>query len=363
MFKKLLPVLALVLAACSSDDPTPEPSVGTISGFEKGVYVLNEGNMGANKASLDFLDTKNDQFYADVFTRNNPEAILSLGDAGNDLKIHQQCLYAVINGSNKVEVMTAAAARSLGQVNVDSPRSIAFDSKGNAYVSSFVGPASEQPRGSVVRFDVSTLKITGTVTVGVGPEEMAVVGDSLYVANSYNYDSGIYDNTISIIDLNTFEVVGAIEVAPNMHHLRLDSKGNMWVNSRGNYADILPALYRLTRQGKGWTVEKTQAECSNFAIAGTTIYMYSQTWDADWNASYTYSTLNTETLAVGPSFIKDANEIKTPYAIAVSPAGDIYITDAKNYTSSGSLRRYNKDGTFKQVYTTGDLPGHLAFWN
>lgn len=363
MFKKLLPILALALAACSSDDPTTEPTVGTISGFEKGVYVLNEGNMGANKASLDFLDLKNDEFISDVYTRNNPEAILSLGDAGNDLKIFQQCLYAVINGSNKVEVMTATAARRLGQVNVDSPRSIAFDSRGNAYVSSFVGPASDQPRGSVVRFDISTLQITGTLTVGVGPEEMVVVGDSLYVANSYNYDSGIYDNTISIINLQSFEVVGAIEVAPNMHHLRLDSDGNMWVNSRGNYADIMPALYRLTRQGKTWTVEKTQAECSNFAIAGNTIYMYSQTWDADWNATYTYSTLNTKTLAVGPSFISDAGAIKTPYAIAVSPAGDIYITDAKNYTSSGTLRRYTPEGTLRQMYTTGDLPGHIAFWN
>lgn len=363
MFKKLLPILALTLAACSSNEPKIPDPVGAISGFEKGVYVLNEGNMGANKASLDFLDLKNDEFYSDVFTRNNPEAILSLGDAGNDLQIHRQCLYAVINGSNKVEIMTATAARRLGQVNVDSPRAIAFDSHGNAYVSSFVGPAADLPKGSVVRFDVATMQITGTVGVGVAPEEMVVIGDSLYVANSYNYDSGIYDNTISIIDLNTFTLVGSIEVAPNMHHLRLDSDGNMWVNSRGNYADILPALYRVSRQGKEWIAEKTEAQCSNFAISGDTIYMYSQTWDADWNASYSYSTLNTKTMAIGPCFIKDASAIKTPYAIGVSPAGDIYITDAKNYTSSGTLRRYSKEGTLRQMYTTGDLPGHIAFWN
>lgn len=362
MLKKLIPAIALTLAACSNEDPCIEPPL-TDSGYQKGVYVLNEGNMGANKATLDFLDLKSDQYIADIYARTNPEQILALGDAGNDLKISDQCLYAVINGSNKVEVMSAATARSVGRVDVASPRNIAFDKRGQAYVSSFVGPVETQPRGSVVRFDVSTLEITGQVTVGVGPEEMVVIGDSLYVANSYNYDTNTYDNTISIIDLTTFKVVGAIAVAPNLHHLRLDSDGNMWVNSRGNYADIMPALYRVTKKRDSWEVLKTDAECSNFAIGGNKIYMYSQTWDADWNATYTYSTIDTKTLAVGPCFIVDPQAIENPYAIAVSPTGDIYLTDARNYVSSGILRRYNPDGTLKQQFTAGDLPGHLAFWN
>ncbi|MDE6228292.1 MAG: YncE family protein [Muribaculaceae bacterium] len=362
-FKKLLPLLAVALAACSNDDPVIEPIQTEPNGYQKGVYVLNEGNMGANKTTLDFLDTKSDKFFDDIYARTNPEQILGLGDAGNDLQIFNQCLYAVINGSNKVEIMSAATARSIGRVDVASPRAIAFDKRGQAYVSSFVGPVETQPRGSVVRFDVSTLEVTGRVTVGVGPEEMVVIGDSLYVANSYNYDTNTYDNTITIVDLISFTVVDSIAVAPNLHHLRLDSDGNLWVNSRGNYADIAPALYRLSPKREGWDVLKTNAECSNFAISGNKIYMYSQTWDADWNASYSYSTLDTKTLAVGPCFIVDPQAIETPYAIGVSPAGDIYITDARNYVSSGTLRRYNADGTLKQQYTTGDLPGHLAFWN
>ncbi len=363
MYKKFLPLLALGLAACSENEKNVEPATADDFLFERGVYVLCEGNMGANKAQLDFLNLKNDDFISDVYSRANPDEILSLGDAGNDLQIHGPLLYAVINGSNKVEIMNVRNALSMGRVNVDSPRYIAFDSRQQAYVSSYVSSVEEQPRGSVVRFDVSTQQVTGRVTVGVGPEEMVVIGDSLYVANSYNYDKGVYDNTISIINLKTFEVVGSIEVAPNMHHLRLDSEGNMYVNSRGNYADIQPALYRVSRSGKSWKVDALPVSCSNFAVGKDEIFCYAETWDAQWNATYTYSRLNLKTLVVSPWTFDDQESIKTPYALAVRPDGSFYITDARNYVSSGSLRCYDDKGKLKLQFTTGDLPGHIALLN
>lgn len=361
MYKKFLPLLALGLAACSENGKNVEPATGDDFLFERGVYLLCEGNMGANKAQLDFLNLKNDDFISDVYARANPDEVLSLGDAGNDLQIHGPLLYAVINGSHKVEIMNVSNALSMGRINVDSPRYIAFDSREQGYVSSFV--SDEQPRGSVVRFDVSTMEITGRVTVGVGPEEMVVIGDSLYVANSFNYDTNTADNTISIVNLKTFEVVGSITVAPNMHHLRLDSEGNMIVNSRGNYKDIMPALYRVKRSGNTWDIEQLPVECSNFTIFKDEVLCYAETWDANWNATYTYSRLNLKTLAVTPWEFDDQASIKTPYALAVRKDGSFYVTDARNYTSSGALRCYDANGKLKLQFTTGDLPGHIALLN
>ena len=64
------------------------------------------------------------------------------------------------------------------------------------------------------------------------------------------------------------------------------------------------------------------------------------------------------------SFITDGTEknIKIPYGIQVNPYnGDIYITDAKNYVSSGQLHCYSREGKRKWSVRTGDIPAHMCF--
>jgi hypothetical protein len=40
---------------------------------------------------------------------------------------------------------------------------------------------------------------------------------------------------------------------------------------------------------------------------------------------------------------------------------NIYITDARDYVSPGTLYCLDKNGTFKFKVTTGDIPAHFAF--
>jgi DNA-binding beta-propeller fold protein YncE len=68
--------------------------------------------------------------------------------------------------------------------------------------------------------------------------------------------------------------------------------------------------------------------------------------------------------AVTHHFITDGTErsIRIPYGIAVNPATkDIYVTDAKNYVSSGALYCFDKEGKLKWSAATGDIPAHFAF--
>ena len=67
---------------------------------------------------------------------------------------------------------------------------------------------------------------------------------------------------------------------------------------------------------------------------------------------------------VTDSFITDGTqkEIKIPYGIAVNPYnGDLFVTDAKNYVSSGSLHCYDRNGKKKWSVRTGDIPAHMTF--
>lgn len=364
--------LALLATACDNDDPVViEPDYQPIAqetpdsnGPVAGVYVLNEGNMGSNKCTIDFFDYSKAMYIRNIYPYRNPTAILELGDTGNDIKVYRNRLYAVINGSNKVEVMDAQTTIRLGQIDIDACRYIAFDGK-YGYVSSFVGGLGDN--GSIVRFDTETLQITGKVSAGLQPEEIVIADGYLYVANSGQFQAPDYDRNITVIRLSDFTVVDNIEVDVNMHHLKTDAQGNLWVSSRGNYADIPSNLYKLPRNNAG-TFENPIAvnvPCSDFAVSGNKIYYYATVYDANWNPTQEYGIVDVATAKKeSGSFITDgtAAGITSPYTIAVQPAnGDIFITDAMNYTSSGQIRCYNSEGRLKWYATTGDIPGHIAF--
>ncbi len=367
-------VLLCGAASCSEDDAVILPDYQDVEGETvsgetgdpanrlAGFYVLNEGNMGANKATIDYFDYTNTRYARNIYPSRNPSVVMELGDTGNDIAVYGGRLYIVLTGSHKVEVCDAITAERIGQVDISSPRYIAFD--GNyAYVTSEVGGTGDN--GSVVRFNLSTLKTEGSVSVGLVPEEMVVTGGKLYVANSQNYGVGRFDNTISVIDLASFSFDSSITVGVNLHHLRIDGEGNMWVNSRGNYSDQPADLFKLTRTGDTFgNPVALGIDCTNFAISGDKLYYYTTVYDANWNAAYSYGTVDTATCTPGASFITDGTEgnISTPYCIAVQPyTGDIFITDAKNYVSSGSLFCYSKAGVLKWSVRTGDIPGHIAF--
>lgn len=338
-------------------------------GAYAGFYVLNEGNMGSNKCTLDYFDYATATYMRNIYAEQNPGVVLELGDTGNDIAVHNGRLYIVVNGSHKVEVLDARSAKRIGQVDVSSPRYLAFDGN-NVYVSSFVGGegTGDMEHGSVVRFDASTLKVTGKVSVGLQPEEMVVTGGKLYVVNSGQM-SPQYDNTISVVDLASFKMVASIPAAINMHHLLLDKFGNMWATSRGNYADVPATLMHITKGADGEYGKITSIDfpCTNLSLGSKYLYFYGTTYDASWNATVTYDYI--EPTATGftdfnKNFITDGTEstIMAPYAIAVQPStGAFIITDARNYTSSGELRYYSPAGKLQWTVRTGDIPGHIAF--
>ena len=58
--------------------------------------------------------------------------------------------------------------------------------------------------GYVAKIDTVSLQVVDECIVGYQPEEMAIVGNKLYVANSGGYRVPNYDRTVSVIDLKTF---------------------------------------------------------------------------------------------------------------------------------------------------------------
>ena len=238
-FKVGLGCIFLILLSCRGPEiilPSEEEQKGdTIHSEVQGFYLLNEGNMGSNKATLDYYDYTTATYKRNIFAEANPDITQGLGDVGNDLRIYGNRLYAVINCSNLIEVMDARSAKHIGQINIPNCRYLTF-ADGYGYCTSYAGPVQigNTQIGYVAKFDTATLRIVDTCHVGFQPDGLEVVGNRLYVANSGGYLAPDYDSTLSVIDLASFKRVATIPVAPNLHRVQADHLGQLWVSSRGD---------------------------------------------------------------------------------------------------------------------------------
>ena len=375
----ILYILALVtlLSGCRTDDiiiyaEDEEIDVKPVASETIGMYVLNEGNMGSNKCTLDYLDLSDTiiHYQRNIYAERNPGEVKELGDVGNDIQIYGSRLWLVINCSNKVEVCRASDAVKIGKINIPNCRYVTFDGS-YAYVSSYVGPVavgSNAPRGMVYKVDTLTLQKVDSVVVGYQPEEMAVYRGKLYVANSGGYNVPDYDNTVSVVDLASMRVERQIEVAVNLHRLRLDRHGQLWVTSRGDYNNQLSNLYCLSPDAQGQMVltGRMDAQVSDLCIVGDSLYFYGVGYNEKTKENTrSYGIIDVRRHQLVSTSLSDSQELqkmRMPYGIIVHPANrDFYLMDAKNYVSSGELLHFHADGTFDYKVRTGDIPGHAAF--
>ena len=375
----LLSLLFLLLQSCRHDIivwPSEEEEVGgTRTDSILGFYLLNEGNMGSNKCTMDFYDYTTGTYIRNIYGNANPSAVKELGDVGNDLRIYGNRMWAVINCSNKIEVMEARTARRVGQVNLANCRYIAFH-EGYAYVTSYAGPVQINPgyeqKGMVVKIDTATLEKVDTCIVGFQPDRLDIAGGKIFVANSGGYMFPNYENTVSVVDIGTFREEGRIPVAVNLHHLLADSDGQLWVSSRGDYYGNTSALFCITDPAgtpqvrRITTQDGTDLVVENMTLRGDSLYVIGTEFSYATMQNHTnYGIVNVRTRQVlTTNFITDGTDasIMEPYGIAVHPhTGEILIGDARTHVNPGTLFCFSPEGLLLWKVRTGDIPAHFAF--
>ncbi|RZK73285.1 MAG: YncE family protein, partial [Pedobacter sp.] len=323
-------------------------------------------NMNMNKASLDYYDFGTGIYRRNIYNEINPQITKGLGDVGNDIAVYGSKMYVVVNNSNKVEVLNAANGKVIKEITIANCRYITFY-KGKAYVSAYLGVIGDPkaPEGNVSEIDTASLTISRKVTVGRQPEEMAIVNNKLYVANSGGYSPPNYENTLSVIDVTSFKEIKRIPVAINLHRVKNDKYGDLYVTSRGDYYNTPSKIFVIDTNTD--QIKKTfDTGVSNLWIDEDTAYLYSTEFNyniGDWITTYKTINVKDEVLSE-QQFITDGTDkdIKVPYGIAINPqTKDIYVTDAGIYVTPGTLYCFDKTGKKKWEVTTGDVPAHIAF--
>ena len=346
----------------STDVEDPAEPIARLKGF----YLLNEGNMSMNKAALDYMDFETGIYEKEVFRTANPEEVGGLGDVGNDMGIYGSKLYIVVNASNKVEVIDVNTRKKIKQINVDNCRYVKFY-KGKAYLTTYLGSIGDPnaANGKIMEIDTTSLSVTRSVNVGRQPEELVIHNDKIYVANSGGYSPPDYESTVSVVDIVSFEETKRIEVDINLHRMQIDSEGDIYVSSRGDYYETPSKLFVIDT-AIDEVKETFDLAVSNMTIFDDIMYIYSTEFSyltGENTISYNRLDTKTETILTD-SFISDEDKalIKIPYGITINPeTKDILITDAKDYVTPGTLYCFSPEGAFKWSVETGDIPNKVVF--
>lgn len=335
-----------ILASCHKDKVNPiiiDPPMGQ----RAGLYVLNQGGIGHNNSTLTYYDYTTKALVPDQFTVANTA---KLGDTGNDMGIYGSKLFIVVNNSSLVDIVNAKTSKLIKQITlINQPRSVVFY-KSNAFVTSYDGTVSV--------IDTTSLAITKTITVGSNPEQMAIANGKLYVANSGGFDL-TPAKTVSVIDLTTLTETKKITVIADPVSVTVDAYNNIYVLSYGDYDKVVPGL---TIIDSNTDLVKSQPPVSlgySIPIFAQGDFVYYPTADnkiAVYNAK-------TQT-ASSANFITDGTALKIPFAIAGDPAtGEIFITDAVDYSSNGTLYAFDKTGKKEYSIGVGISPGKIALLN
>lgn len=327
-FFKFFSVFAVVslFVACSDDEnssPRPDTS-GEI------LYVLNSGDWKSNNSSLTMYNVSTGESVQGYFELVNGRG---LGNTANDIIVYGDKMYIAVAGESSIEVADTDA-KSLKRIECGAqPRYLAaYD--GKVYATYY--------NGFVARLDTLTLEVDALLKVGRNPEQLAICGDKLYVANSggmdYNSELG-YDNTVSVVDIENFREIEKIDVVLNPSQVVSDGKG-VYVASYGNYADVPGTLQYIPSGGVASVVGK----CSNMTevcYASGLLYGYFSQYDADWNATITYLSYNPVTGEVDSPWIKESY-LPSPYKVC--SLGENVCVTSSDYINNGDVYVYDNDG-------------------
>ena len=342
MFSKILfTVLFTGLILCSCEKDPTSPGSGVVVKYD-GAFIINEGGFNMGNSSLSFYSTDDEQVQNNIFKKINNE---DLGDVVQSMTVIDSLGFIVVNNSNKIDVIDMATWKKIKQIDMpanSSPRYLADGGNGKAYVTNLYG-------NNVTVINLSNLEIVSSpIIVGANPEEITFAENKAYVANSGGGDG----NTVSVINLETEQVVNTIVVGDNPIFIKKDADGILHVLCWGSWAKGTSGGIYAIEPGTDAVTDslKPGGYSSKLCIGpGHTGYFINNGNILSF-ATDTYQIIN-DSLITGAF-----------YGIAFEPvSGHIFALDAKDYVQNGSLMIFDTSGNLLSTYDVGVNPGFITF--
>ncbi len=352
---------ALFLSSCDKDDDiepiddkSPTDTTEIQGPYSNGAFITNEGAYGAGNGSISFYSYEQNTLTNNIFNTVNNRV---LGDVVQSITIHDTIAYIVVNASNKIEIASANTFTEKGVISdVINPRYyLALDDE-KGYVSQWGDD------GIVKVIDQKTLAVTKEITVGIGAEQMIIHNGLLYVANSGGYAN---NNTISVIDTNTDEVIKTITLdGDSPRDFVIDANNDIWVLCAG-YVDYYSTPMTET-PSKLIRINPTTNEVAESINISETLHPTCLEISKNENNLFYgggYGVQGIFKMSIDDDTAPTTALIdKSFYGLSINQeTGDIYAMEASSFTDNGTLWRYEDNGTELGSYEAGIGPNGAGF--
>jgi DNA-binding beta-propeller fold protein YncE len=344
-----------VFTGCSKtpirEVPPPVAPIDSTITYNKGVFVINEGNFNWANASVSYIAGKTDVIYSDIYKVANDRA---LGDVAQSMNILGNRGFIVVNNSNKIEVVSLADFKSLATITgFNSPRYIGFVDSTKAYVTNM------QRNISVV--DLRKNVIAKTIATPYWTEGLLHFGNYMFVTciGGFNQTTADRKSQVYIIDTRSDIIIDSLAMGKEPVSITVDRKNKIWVICTGGYNNYeAPTIKRIDPAlmivEKTFTFPVQQGVPSRLCInpSGDTLYFINGgVFQMPVSATELPSTALIQ--ANGHLF----------YGLGIDPnTGEVYVSDAVNYTQNGYVYRCSQSsGQVLHTYTAGRIPGSFCF--
>ena len=345
-------VASLALASCEPADLGGNDSLVV---ERPDVFILCEGLYQANNADITAYNSDEKECTGEYYLRQNGQY---LGDTGQDILYHDGHLYVSVYGSSyiaKLDLEGRELTRHAFSAAEGQPRYLTAEGE-YLYATLY--------SGRVAKMKASDLSVVGYASVGKNPEDIVVHKNQLLVANS----GWGYDNTVTIIDMDSFKPTATITVEWNPQQFVIVGD-SVYLLANGLYDENWNCDYPVQSIN---VTERTARTITNATHAvgheGTLYLCNSVTNWTTYKTTNTFFTYDVENGTIGTqSFLQNATKEVTTnsvYMMELNPTnGDIYIGLSGNkFVSSGMVHHYGTDGNLIHRFDAqGANPSQAAF--
>jgi len=331
--KLALLFISIFIISCSDDD-TSGPVIPDGDFFD-GTLILNEG--GSAGGSVSFLNSDLDSITNNIFETNNG---VETGLFLQSIFFEDDRAYIISNGSNLISVVNRFTFELVGTVESDlSVPRYGTVHNGKAYVTN-QGDFTTTEDDFVAVIDLESLEVEETVVIGNVVEHIVETGDQLYIQNAA---FGVGDK-ITKFDPVTNTVVSTLEVGAELNSLQ-EKEDLIYTLDTEGLKVIDPVAFTISRSV---AIPQNLNSISNLRIEDDQLYYTSGT------AAYS-SQISATTLSSEPIFDYGSNsQFGTFYGFDVNE-GNIFVGDAGDFRSNGSILIYSTSGDLIQELTVGDI--------